>query len=56
MFRDRCDAETAPAFYREAAELDNYFIEAYYWVLKLVPEDDRKGLTAEVRLYMRPRR
>lgn len=49
ILREKGKNEAALRSYREAVNLDNGFIRAHYWILKLTPKGDLKDLTADVR-------
>jgi tetratricopeptide (TPR) repeat protein len=49
VLREKGKKDAALRSYREAVNLDNGFIRAHYWILKLTPKSDLKELTPEVK-------
>jgi tetratricopeptide (TPR) repeat protein len=49
VLREKGKNDAALRAYREAVNLDNGFIRAHYWILKLTPKGDLKELTPEVK-------
>jgi tetratricopeptide (TPR) repeat protein len=49
LLREKGNKEAALQSYREAVNLDNGFIRAHYWIMKLTPKGSLKALTPEVK-------